>query len=167
MSKQYVFLFVLAFLMVGFGSYKVGDYYGFEAGQRYGYGLDCRDDLENLKVLLENMQASLESARSAAARYGEERRSEQDLVRARRYNELRPQLLKRYPTNSTLLAITGYTDDGEPTFDEKFTRCLIGFGPCDAYPGYENYGRKYEERLAKCRDGRLTGKLCDALKEDR
>ena len=165
MSKQYVILFILALLMVGFGAYKVGDYYGFEAGQRYGYGLDCRDDLENLKKVLENMNASLESAKSAAARYDDNLKSEEDLRRARRYNELRPHLLKQYPTNSMLRAVTGYTDDGEPVVDEDFSRCLTGLGPCDAYPGYEEYGRKYRERLEKCNEGKLPEKLCDALRK--
>lgn len=163
MSKQYVVLFVLVLLMVGFGAYKVGDYYGFDAGQKYGYGLDCRDDLENLKKVLDNMQVSLESAKKAAVNYSDEKRSEQELVHARRYNELRPSLLKKFPDNAMLHAVKGYSEQGEPMIDEDFSRCMVGLGPCDKYPGFEEFGKKYEERLAKCREGKLSGKLCDAL----
>ena len=165
MSRMKGLFFVLVLVAVGFVSYKVGDKYGFEDGQRYGYGLDCRDDLENLKVVLDNLQKSLASAQSAALRYDSQLKSEEELRRARRYNELRPELLKRYPTNSVLLGIKEYTDDGEPVVDEKFVKCITGLGPCDGFPGKEGYDRKYYERLEKCKEGKLPPNVCSHLTE--
>lgn len=130
MSKQYVILFVLALLMVGFGAYKIGDYYGFEAGQKYGYGLDCRDDLENIKGFLTSMEVSLESAKKAAYKYDDERKSERELYRARLYNELRPRLLKENPDDVLLNAIENYDDRGNPQFNDDYLKCLGGVGPC-------------------------------------
>lgn len=161
--KNYVLLILL--VMVGFTCYKLGDKYGFEEGQKYGYGLDCRDDLENLKVVLDNLQKSLASARGAAVRYDSQLKSEEELRRARRYNELRPELLKRYPTNSVLLGIKEYTDDGEAVVDEKFVKCITGLGPCDGIPGKEGYDRKYYERLEKCKEGKLPPNVCSHLTE--
>lgn len=131
MSKQYVVLFILSLMMVGFGAYKVGDYYGYEAGQKYGYGLDCRDDLENIKGLLKNMEASLESAKKAAFKYDDERKSERELQRARLYNDLRPRLLKQNPDDVLLNAIENYDDMGRPQFNEEYLKCLAGLRKCE------------------------------------
>lgn len=163
MFKLKNFAFVILLVMVGFGCYKMGDKYGFEEGQRYGYGLDCRDDLENLKKVLNGMQSSLTSLEGSASRYASQLKDEEELRRARRYNELRPSLLKKFPNNAMLRAVKGYSEQGEPMIDEDFSRCMVGLGPCDKYPGFEEFGKKYEERLAKCREGKLSGKLCDAL----
>lgn len=133
MSKQYFVLFILVLLMVGFGAYKVGDYYGFEAGQKYGYGLDCRDDLENIKALMNKMEIALQSARKAAWKYDDERKSERELQRARKYNELRPKMLKASPDDVLLNAIESYDDKGNPRFDEKYMECLAGIGSCKGY----------------------------------
>ena len=130
MSKSQFFLFVIILAVVGFSCYKLGDKYGFEAGQKYGYGLECRDDLENIKGLLKNMQVSLESAKKAAWKFDDERKSERELQRARRYNELRPRLLKQNPDDVLLNAIEGYDDRGNPRFNDDYLRCLGGVGPC-------------------------------------
>ncbi|MBO4712932.1 MAG: hypothetical protein J5615_03455 [Fibrobacter sp.] len=60
MPKQYI-LFFLVLLVVGFCAYKIGDYYGYEAGQMHGYGLECREELERLKQVVNAQQAALES----------------------------------------------------------------------------------------------------------
>lgn len=130
MSKQYVVLFILVLLMVGFGAYKVGDYYGFEAGQKYGYGLDCREDLERLKDVINHVKTSVEYARMSAVRFDESRKKSVSLVQARRYNDHRDSLLKRDPENALLRAIKSYNDDGTPNFDEDYLKCVTGLGSC-------------------------------------
>lgn len=130
MSKQYVVFFILALLMVGFGAYKVGDYYGFEAGQKYGYGLDCREDLERLKDVVNHIKVAVEYANKSAVNFAESRKNVVSLVHARRYNERRDSLLKIDPDNSTLKAIKSYNEDGSPNFDEDYIKCVTGLGPC-------------------------------------
>ena len=133
MSKFQSFLFVLVLIVVGFSCYKLGDKYGFEAGQKYGYGLDCRDDLENIKALMNKMEIALQSARKAAWKYDDELKSERELQRARKYNELRSKMLKASPDDVLLNAIESYDDKGNPKFDEKYMECLAGIGSCKGY----------------------------------
>lgn len=106
---------------MGITSYKIGDKYGFEEGQRYGYGLDCRDDLEYVKNnTLKDLEMSLEFVRQAAVKLDTQKRSDEELLRAHWYNELRPKMLKASLDNVLLNAITEYDDKGEPKFDEGY-----------------------------------------------
>lgn len=130
MSRQYVFLFVLALLVVGIGAYKVGDHYGFEAGQKYGYGLDCREDLEKLKDVMNHMRISLEYAQGSLKNFSNSRAAAIDLVAARRYNATRDSMLKKNPDDVMLRAIVSYDDNGYPVYDEEYLRCLAGLRPC-------------------------------------
>lgn len=131
MPRQYIVLFVLVLSLVAFGAYKVGDYYGFEAGQKYGYGLDCREDLERLKDVINHIKVAVDYANRSAVNFSESRKQAVSLVQARRYNENRDSLLKHNPDNSVLRAIKSYDEDGTPNFDEDYLKCLTGLDSCD------------------------------------
>lgn len=99
MSRQYVFLFVIALLMVGFGAYKVGDYYGFDAGQKHGYGLECREDLEKLKKVVYEQQEALRKTEGMLRDYSRVRDSLALQKKVQDYNRRQDYLRELFATN--------------------------------------------------------------------
>ena len=115
MPKKYILFVLVLLVVVGFGSYKIGDYYGYQAGQKYGYGHDCREELDSVRDSLK----IISNNRAAAP----------DLAAARRYNR-RDSMLARDPNNVLLRAIVSYDDNGNPVFDDDYLKCKAGLGPC-------------------------------------
>ncbi len=116
MTKKYILFVLVLLVVVGFGSYKIGDYYGYQAGQKYGYGHDCREELDSVRDSLK----IISNNRAAAP----------DLAAARRYNARRDSMLAKDPNNVLLRAIVSYDDNGNPVFDDDYLKCKAGLGPC-------------------------------------
>lgn len=128
MTKRYVFLFLVALVMVAFTSYKIGDYYGFAAGQKYG--LVCYEELKRQKDVIDHMKLSAKYANRPMENFSEKKSKTISFAEARRYNATRDSLLKVRP-NNILRAIKSYNDDGSPNFDDDFLKCVAGLGPCN------------------------------------
>lgn len=130
MPKKYILFVLVLLIVVGFGSYKMGDYYGFLAGQKYGCGYDCREELKNVKDVLNHMRISLDRVRDSLKNFSNNRAAAPDLAAARRYNARRDSMLAKDPNNVLLRAIVSYDDNGNPVFDDDYLKCKAGLGPC-------------------------------------
>lgn len=51
MKNINVFALFVLFVLFMFIAFKIGDSRGYEAGFKYGYGLDCREELDSLKAV--------------------------------------------------------------------------------------------------------------------
>ena len=47
MKNINVFALLVLFVLLMFIAFKIGDSRGFEAGFKYGYGLDCQNELDS------------------------------------------------------------------------------------------------------------------------
>lgn len=159
MSKQYVFLFILSLLMVGFGAYKVGDYYGFEAGQMHGYGLECREDLERLKRVVIAQQSALENTERLVGSYKRVRDSVLLAKKVSDYNRVQDSYRKLYASGNAKTKLeqamldkpspairchSTMNPDGTVTWeDENCLRCFLRIdGKLLGHDCEQYYGRK-------------------------
>lgn len=130
MPKKYILFVLVLLVVVGFGSYKMGDYYGYQAGQKYGCDRDCREELEKVKDVVNHMRISLDSVRDSLKNFSNNSTASPDLASARRYNAHRDSMLAKDPNNVLLRAIVSYDDNGNPVFDDDYIKCKAGLGPC-------------------------------------
>lgn len=68
MKNINVFALLVLFVLLMFIAFKIGDSRGFEAGFKYGYGLDCQNELDSLKSYSSRIFDASEKANNLVGR---------------------------------------------------------------------------------------------------